>query len=227
MCILDARQVHPWRVLDIVPRDRLGVDQRDLEDRAPVHDHAALDAVVESPELHGARVDPVAPRRRKHLGQSWIVTEGGDQEGSRPDARPGAHAQLDQGEWPEHAFTRPVGQEGDDGRDGRIQRGRDERLEVGEPDLVEDLQNVDVVEMQFPVAQRHGGSVLEKRADVERSGQWHQRTPATSGWFFGATLNCGMTSSANKRMLSSTYCCGTTSMNWWMKLIPSNPTASH
>ena len=36
-----------------------------------------------------------------------------------------------------------------------------------------------------------------------------------------------MTSSAKRRMLSSTYRCGTTSMNWWMKLMPSNPTFSH
>ena len=35
-----------------------------------------------------------------------------------------------------------------------------------------------------------------------------------------------MTSSANSRMESSTYCWGTTSMNWWMKLMPSNPTFS-
>ena len=41
-----------------------------------------------------------------------------------------------------------------------------------------------------------------------------------------AVLNRGMTSSANSRMLSSTYCWGTTSMNWWMKLMPSNPTFS-
>ena len=36
-----------------------------------------------------------------------------------------------------------------------------------------------------------------------------------------------MTSSAKSRMESSTYCWGTTSMNWWMKLMPSNPTFSH
>ena len=55
----------------------------------------------------------------------------------------------------------------------------------------------------------------------EGTGEWHQSAPTAMRSTGFAVLNCGITSSANNRMLSSTYCCGRISMNWAMKLMPS------
>ncbi len=52
---------------------------------------------------------------------------------------------------------------------------------VGHPDLVEDLEDVDVVDLELAVFEDHLGRPRQEGPDVERSGERHQATPAATG----------------------------------------------
>ncbi len=99
---------------------------------------------------------------------------------------------------------------------------------VGHPDLVEDLEDVDVVDLELAVVEHDLGAPVQEGPDVEGPGERHQATPAATGWPpTRARLEPGHDLLGEQAHASrARTAAARTSMNWWMKLMPSKPTFS-
>ena len=69
----------------------------------------------------------------QHLGQSRIVAAGGNQKARGRTPARAVRRSWTREKGPNALSLRPIDEEADDGRNGRIQGGRHERFEVRDP----------------------------------------------------------------------------------------------